>query len=370
MARRIHIVGGGPTGLLLGCLCADRGWSVRVFERRVEPVTHSRSIGIHPPSLALFERLGILSAFLQAGNRIDTGAAFLGARPMGRIDFANLGLSHPFILTLAQSVTEQILTDALLARAPNALRRGCAVTGVRSTVDAAILTTADGAEHAADFVVICEGHGGTLRATLGDQESARPYPHQYVMGDFVDQGAARHEARVHICAQGLVESFPHGANQRRWVLRVPQRVDPVTAEQVTTWIHERIGVRPDPATCSMVSGFQPHRRGAKRWVYDRVILAGDAAHVVSPIGGQGMNLGWLDAAALTEALADGSAAALRQYQQRGQRRARQAMRRAEFNMACGRPFGVSWWPRLWLWLLMQDPIKRRFGRAFTMQGLA
>jgi 2-polyprenyl-6-methoxyphenol hydroxylase-like FAD-dependent oxidoreductase len=124
------IVGGGPVGLVAGLLAHDAGLRFRVLERDPAPRRHSRAIGIHPPALGLLDRLGVADPLVQEGTPIRRGHALAGPeRVLGSLDFGLLPPPWPFILTLPQWRTEQILEARLEEVAPGALRRGVTVTG-------------------------------------------------------------------------------------------------------------------------------------------------------------------------------------------------------------------------------------------------
>jgi 2-polyprenyl-6-methoxyphenol hydroxylase-like FAD-dependent oxidoreductase len=199
-------------------------------------------------------------------------------------------------------------------------------------------------------VVAADGARSTVRDLLGVRAPVREYRDTYVMGDLADtshrgdgQHASASDAVVHLERAGVVESFPLPHGVRRWVVRTDARVVDPTAAQLAAVVEHRTGVSLDPESCTMLSSFAVRRRLAERTVHGRTVLVGDAAHEISPIGGQGMNLGWLDAARLAPLLVEATRTgalpteALERYDASRRRRARWAARQAELNMALGRP---------------------------------
>jgi 2-polyprenyl-6-methoxyphenol hydroxylase-like FAD-dependent oxidoreductase len=162
------------------------------------------------------------------------------------------------------------------------------------------------------------------------------------MGDFRDDTSFGDEAILFLESDGIVESFPLPENTRRWVVWQAQSDARADVEQLARTIRARTGQPIDTGTNSMVSAFGVSSSLARRTVCGRVFLAGDAAHEISPIGGQGMNLGWLDAAALAPLIGDAlegqaTAAAQRRYEVQRRRAAKRAAWQAGLNMALGRP---------------------------------
>ncbi|MGN8049022.1 FAD-dependent oxidoreductase [Curtobacterium sp. 22159] len=354
----VLVVGGGPVGLFTAALLAARGVDVVVWERRTDPPTGSRAIGIHPPSLDAFATIELDGPVLAEAARVHRGTARSRGRPLGTLTFERASDTHPYVATLDQHRTETLLRARLDAASPRALRTGTTLTALdrhRDHVDARGTDPGGAAVSVrAAFVVGADGARSLVRDLLGIPTTGREYPDRYVMGDFADPepAEARTAALVDVGPHGVVESFPLPGGRRRYVVLVPDEdlpvaadaPDPQLASRLTAIVAARTGVTPDPATCSMLSGFGVRKRIARRVGTGRVVLVGDAAHEISPIGGQGMNLGWLDAAELapllTAAVASGAPGPWPQYARRRQAAARRAARQAEVNMALGRPLGT------------------------------
>lgn len=390
-ARRgapVLVVGAGPVGLLLATRLLTLGIPTRLVEQRAAPGAGSRAIGVHAPGLAALASVGAEAAVRSAGVRILEGRA-LGARgALGTLVFDH---GTP-VLAVPQASTEAALAAAL-AEHGGVVERGVALTSLTPVGDDVVevgLLGATGAMTArAALVVGCDGRDSLVRQLASIPTCGGAYRDRYLMADLADVTDLGPRAEIRLHPDGLMESFPLPGGWRRVVVRVddacarrwppPDRSVAALAAGVCELALQRSGVRYDAAGARMASAFGVERALARRFASGRVVLAGDAAHVISPIGGQGMNLGWLDAVALAEAVAradsgsgPGLAAELAAYARRRRRAARIALRRAEWNMRLGRPHG-RWRARLRDELLeraLQPPWSRRLQGAFTMRGLA
>jgi len=171
----------------------------------------------------------------------------------------------------------------------------------------------------------------------------RTYPDHYLMGDFDDGTDFGDNAVLFLEPEGIVESFPLPGGIRRWVVRLGRPAPPAACPAgLARVVRSRTGYLPDADTNSMLSAFSVRSTVARRTVAGRCVLLGDAAHEISPIGGQGMNLGWLDARELLPLILAALAGKptgrqLRDYEKSRHGAAVRARRQAEINMMLGRP---------------------------------
>ncbi|WP_306233014.1 FAD-dependent oxidoreductase [Agrococcus beijingensis] len=370
----VAIVGAGAVGLLLACLLAQRGVDTVVLERRSAPGAAARAFGIHPPGLAALDAAGVGAAVRGEATVIRAGAALSGGRRLVQLD-----LGRRPILALPQQRTEAILRERLAALAPGAVRWGAEVVGLAQDRRGVALTLVDGGCVRARRVVGADGVHGRVRSLLGIGLQQRRGTAGYAMAD-VDEGAAASRgttagdaALLHLEPGGIVESFPLPGGRRRWVVRLAEPAATIGRERFARLLDERLTPAPRLPADAAPSAFLARQRLAVRFAAGSVALAGDAAHEVSPIGGQGMSLGWLDALALERAIVRPSPGRepFAAYDRERRPAAARAMRRAAFNMAMGAPASR---PVLALRLalaraLALPPARDALLAAFTMRGL-
>ncbi len=373
--RDVVIVGGGPVGTMLACVLAVGGLDVEVLEQRETPSLRSRAIGIHPPSLRALAQIGVADALLERAVHIPRGEVRFDGKRMGQMSFERSAPGFPFVAALPQYETESLLRERFEQLRPGRYQSGVTVNSVVEQGDGVHITTNSGV-FSARYVIGADGARSRVRGEAGIGWKPLGTPDTYLMGDFAAAGAADTGAVLYFERGGVVESFPLPGGRRRWVAMTDFLATEASSADLAALIRHRTGVTvPEPL--GEASAFTAQQRLAERMYSGRTLLVGDAAHQISPIGGQGMNLGWLDAVALAPALQhallqpSAAASALGAYDRVRRRSARRAVLQATFNMQMGRPVrGLRLGARNTLVRgLTLPPANELVARAFTMRWL-
>ncbi|MBV1779021.1 FAD-dependent monooxygenase [Paeniglutamicibacter sp. ABSL32-1] len=344
----VVVVGAGPSGMALAILLLEAGRSVRVLESRTAIGEHSRAIGIHPPGLAVLDRLGVGAAALEAGVPITRGVGISRGRVVAELGFGSIPAGHRFVLSLPQNQTVALLRERLEALDPSALLVGHEFTAFAAHPgfhDVEADEAGGGRTRLrCRFVVGADGTRSAVRRAARLPFRGRDLPDRYLMGDYPDRTGLGPVAVLFLHGHGITESFPLPGNRRRWVARLR---DSGTAS-LPELIAQRTGHRVEGGENTMLSEFGTANFAVGSMNHPNLLLIGDAAHEVSPIGGQGMTLGLLDAAELAPVLdaALGGRLPRERIEEQlagvSRRRlaaARRAARQARVNMALGRPLG-------------------------------
>ncbi|MFD5215238.1 FAD-dependent oxidoreductase [Microbacterium sp. NPDC058345] len=365
----VIIAGAGPVGMLLGCLLAAHGADVLICERHEDADDRTRAIGVHPPGLAALDDAGVGDAVRAEGLALEGGEVHARGRMLAAVRF---GAPRP-VLTLPQPRTHALLRERL-TRLGSPVATGCRVLAAWQQGDQVRVRIADTAgwqDTTASFLMVADGVRSKLRRMLGVGWHARGRSARYAMVDVPDP-APDAVARLHCEPAGLVESFPLPGGARRWVVR--ELVEPLDADWFREAVLHRTGMRIEIPAGIRPAEFVAAQHRAQRTVHGRIVLLGDAAHEISPIGGQGMNLGWTDARRLSPLLLDAlrrGASDLPGYDRRTARAAADAQRRSAFYMRMGAaatPFEQAGREAL-IRMLGSAPLRGRAENLVTMAGL-
>jgi 2-polyprenyl-6-methoxyphenol hydroxylase-like FAD-dependent oxidoreductase len=343
----VIVVGAGPVGLLLANFLGQRRLHVTVLEKRTGPITHSAAIGITPPSLHILAKLGLDEEFLRQGVRVRDCIVHGETGLLGCVSFRDIPDKFRWVLSLPQRETNALLHQKLAEFPSVALRMGEEVTDVAQSDECAVVefrrTDSGDAPRrlSARWLVTCDGSRSRVREMLGVRAPGKNYPCHFVMGDFIDRTRFGDEAHLFFMADGAVESFPLPGGLRRWIVQAPEAMQSVPADFISEVVKRRTGFELAPEDQTNGSTFNPRRFNCERYHTGRVIFCGDAAHGMSPIGGQGMNTGFADAEFLAEILpsiiqrGEPAAPLLAAYQRFRRKAAKTAAFRAEWGMWFG-----------------------------------
>ena len=303
----VVIVGAGPVGLLLANLLGARGIRTQVFDRREQPLESSMAIGVTPPSMEILRRLDLDEVFQQAGVPVRHAEVHESKRRLGRLDFAQLKSDYPFFLSIPQARTVEIL-QANLARFPSVtLASGMDFAGLTQDafgvrVELRGVQSGESLKVQSRFLAGCDGHRSVVRGAAGLEVVERTYPQRFVMADFTDCSGLGSEARLFFGPNASVESFPLPGGWRRWIVLANDLRDQTPEAYLLQTVKQHAGIDLSSEPVRFVSPFGAKRMLVNHYHAGRVVLAGDAAHTMSSIGGQGMNTGFADAEMLAELL--------------------------------------------------------------------
>ncbi|MFF9017389.1 FAD-dependent monooxygenase [Streptomyces sp. NPDC014870] len=289
----VLVVGAGPVGLAVACALWQRGVPARVVEAQAEPHQGSRAVQLHPPTLRVFRELGILDEAERLGLRIRTTSYHLAG---GRTLRVALGTENEPLM-LPQQETSRLLEEALL-RAGGRVERSVRVTSV-ALADDGVTVKAEGPRGTevieADWLVAADGVRSTVRDLLGVDFAGSPVATGFLLAEGRIDGAFERDA-VHyfLGHKGSVVFAAMPGDRIRVSGAVPDD-HPTTPEGVQQLLDERGPGGITIEDLDMVGRFTSQERIAVALRKGRCLLAGDAAHTHSPLGGQGLNLGIQDA---------------------------------------------------------------------------
>lgn len=294
----VIVAGGGPTGLMLAAELRLHGVHVVVLERLAEPTGHSRGRGLHTRSVEMMDQRGLLDRFLAVSEKFRIGGLFGGIiKPWPE----RLDTAHPYGLATPQPVTERLLQERALELGAE-IRRGCDVVAVSQDEDGVSVVTADGRRLRSRYLVGCDGARSVVRKQLGVGFPGEPATVETLLGDMeltedpATVAAVVAEVRT---TQLRFGAIPEGNGVYRLVVPAEgvaeDRTVPPTMEEFTQRLRAVAGTDFGAHSPRWLSRFGDATRQAERYRVGRVLLAGDAAHIHPPTGGQGLNLGIQDA---------------------------------------------------------------------------
>lgn len=312
----VLIVGAGPTGLMMGVQLARRGIACRVIDKNKDRAQESRALVLHARSLEIMQSLGLADQFLAAGlQAVDLTILVEGkTRAQMRIgDIGLLGTPFPFILFLSQAKTEELLArelnrlgvqiercTELVEFTPSATGVTCSVRGPDGSLESKKYS----------YLVGCDGAHSAVRHGLDLEFPGGSYDQTFVLADVEISGIEDLTGlKMFLHRRGLLAIFPLGHGIQRIIatctpaLMSSSQLDNITLERVEHLASHLSQRELRLSRPQWLANFHLHHRGVHQFRVGRVFIAGDAAHIHSPAGGQGMNTGLQDATNLAWKLA-------------------------------------------------------------------
>jgi 2-polyprenyl-6-methoxyphenol hydroxylase-like FAD-dependent oxidoreductase len=293
----VVIAGGGPTGLMLAAELRLHGVHVLVLEKDAEPARYVRALGLHVRSIEVLDQRGLLDRFLALGRQYPVGGFFAGIdKPAPALDTA-----HPYVLGIPQPTTDRLLAGRATELGAE-IRRDCELVGLSQDDSGVTAELADGTRLRSRHLVGCDGGRSTVRRLLGVGFPGEPSSVETLLGEMEVAVPAETVAAVVADVRTTQKRFglgPVGDGVYRVVVPAAgvaeDRAAPPTLEEFKQQLRETAGTDFGVHSPRWLSRFGNATRQAERYRVGRVLLAGDAAHVHPPTGGQGLNLGIQDA---------------------------------------------------------------------------
>ncbi|TDO44250.1 2-polyprenyl-6-methoxyphenol hydroxylase-like FAD-dependent oxidoreductase [Kribbella sp. VKM Ac-2527] len=294
----VIVAGGGPTGVWLASELRLQGVQVVVLEKDAGPTKVARATGIHVRTIEVMEQRGLLERFVPLSTQYPIGGFFAG---ISKPTPVRLDTTHPYIFGIMQPVTERLLTEHAIELGTE-IRRECELVGLSQDDDGVTVELADGTRLRSRYLVGCDGGRSTVRKLIGIDFPGEPARQEWLLGEMEVGVPVETLDEVITEVRKTVKAFgamPLGDGVYR--VGVPadgvaeDRTVPPTLDEIKQQLQVYAGTDFGVHSPRWLSRFGDATRLADSYRTGRVLLAGDAAHIHPPVGGQGLNLGVQDA---------------------------------------------------------------------------
>lgn len=298
----VLIVGAGPTGLMMGCELARRKIPFRIIERKRERTLSSNATWIQTRTLEIFNQMGIVDRFIRLGHPCDAINLYIDGKLVTQLSLKYIDSIYQYILMLPQSETERILEE-YLNELDNQVERGVELIDIKlsSNHTTSTIQHADGQKETitSNWLIACDGANSIVRDKCGLHFAGEDLSEQFVVADATINFShlAKDEIHLFFDPGTVFAAFPLGSGKYRLAVNLhldyPRKL--FTEREVIEIVQERAHGNYYVTNVNWISLFWIHGKVSESMRHGNVFLAGDAAHIHSPAGGQGMNTGLQDA---------------------------------------------------------------------------
>lgn len=388
----VIIVGAGPTGLALACQFIRFGVDFIIVEKREGVTDYSKALGVHARTMEIYEQLGIAESALKQGTIAGKLRLLEGGEIRGELDLSNIGQGlsqYPFMLVLEQSKNERLLYEYMKAHGKDVFWQSELEDFSQTHNEVTTQINYKGEMHQieAKYLVGCDGPKSPVRHALGLAFEGGTFERIFYVADVKVEWNYSHDA-LYVCLaeNNFVVFFPMtGENRYRIVGAFPEEFNGDQGEVLYNEIEQRIkddtNLELDITEVFWFSTYKVHTRHVENFSSGRCFLAGDAAHVHTPAGGQGMNTGIQDGYNLAWKLAfvlqnKADEKILETYNTERLENAKNLLKTTDrmFNLAAGTDWFVNLlrttiFPPMAKYIFAMDAVKKRLFPTISQIGI-
>lgn len=302
----VLVVGAGPTGLTMASELRRHGLTCRIVDKAQKATDKSKALAIHARTLECFHNMGIVDEAIARGIKLQGIVAHAEGKELLHVSLGDLDSPYPYTISLPQSDTEKLLAQHLKQLGVD-VERSIELVDLHQKDGSvkASLKNADGSQFSVDskWVVACDGAHSTVRKILNVPFEGGQYDELFALADVqVDfKEPPKEGVCLYATKQGIAAVFAMPGNRHRIIFSLPpgstvfKDSNSPTLDEMQELLNERLGEGSKISDPAWLTAFTLRHRKIAQYKWNRVFFAGDAAHVHSPAGGQGMNTGIQDA---------------------------------------------------------------------------